>query len=164
METTLANLGVVDYIAIVTTILTILSVCLNIIQWLQRAEFQKALKSRSQATYNYFFLIARRATAIRELDRSQEKPEAKLQTAISLGNNINGIADSARSDIVAYSREHLNFLPFEEHPARPIADPSKIQRYFIYSGFDVLCDGAGKSVDCLPRVTGPSIILDVLQP
>jgi hypothetical protein len=41
---------------------------------------------------------------------------------------MSACAGAERSDIIAYSREHLSFVPFEEHPARPIADPSKIQR------------------------------------
>jgi len=32
---------------------------------------------------------------------------------------INGIADTARNNIIAYSREHLGFIPFFEHPAYP---------------------------------------------
>ena len=30
---------------------------------------------------------------------------------------------SARNDIIAYSREHLDLIPVEEHPAHPILDP-----------------------------------------
>ena len=112
----------IDYIAVITSILTVGSVCLNVIQRMQRAELFKALRSRSQTGYNYFFQIARRADGIRTLGQSDEPAEKRLERAINGGCWITGCADAARSDIVAYSREHLGFLPIEEHPAHPILD------------------------------------------
>ena len=50
----------IDYIAIVAGIITIISVCANIIQWRSQKGLITALKSRSQAAYNYFYNIAYR--------------------------------------------------------------------------------------------------------
>jgi hypothetical protein len=32
---------------------------------------------------------------------------------------IRGISDTQRNDIIAYSREHLSFIPYYEHPMYP---------------------------------------------
>ncbi|MFC1603610.1 hypothetical protein ACFL5F_01160 [Planctomycetota bacterium] len=110
-----------DYIAVIASILTILSVCLNVIQKIQRVELIRALRARSQAGYNYFFQVARRADTIRALAKNDKSADERLEVAIRTGCWITGCADAARNDIISYSREHLHFLPVEEHPAKPIA-------------------------------------------
>lgn len=116
-------MDLIDYIAIITSILTLISFGLNAIQRMQRAELIRALRSRSQASYNYFFQIARCADKIRNIANTDETIEKKLESSIRNGCWISGSVDAARSDIIAYSREHLNFIPIEEHPAHPILDP-----------------------------------------
>ena len=106
-------MDLIDYIAIIARILTILSVPLNIIQRIQRVELIKALRARSQAGYNYFFQIARRADTLRALSKNDKIPDEKLDIAIRTGHWITGCADAARNDIISYSREHLNFIPVE---------------------------------------------------
>lgn len=115
-------MNTIQIVAIIASVLTIVSGCVNVIQWSQRAELIKALRARSQAAYNYFFNIARQADTIRELETSNpDEPIAeRLQIAITHAHRITGCVDTARNDIISYSREHLNFIPLEEHPARPI--------------------------------------------
>jgi len=113
----------IEWLALIASVLTIISICVNIIQRNKRTELLKALRSRSQASYNYFYRIARLADKIRFLNKSEDNLETKLQNAISYAHFANGVADTARNDIVAFSREHLDFIPIEEHPAEPILDP-----------------------------------------
>lgn len=103
-------------------IASIASVCLNIIQYRHRAELMRALRARSQATYNCFFMIAHSSDSIRALEGAEGQASQELLVAISRAYNITGLADAARSEIIAFSREHLRFLPVEEHPAHPILD------------------------------------------
>jgi|GEM_PF-4618084 len=110
----------IGYVAIVTSFTTILSSVGNIIQRRKKTELIKALRTRLQASYNYFFDIAHWSDRIRRLKESSESTEANLQNAVEFAHAINGVADTARHEIIAYSREHLGFVPKEEHPAHPI--------------------------------------------
>ncbi len=58
-------MDVIDYIAIIASILTIISVCINIIQWQSKKSLVSTLKSRSQASFNYFYQIAVHSDKIR---------------------------------------------------------------------------------------------------
>ena len=112
-------MGVIDYIAIIAGFLTIISVCINIIQWRTKKGLITTLKSRSQAAYNYFFQIAQHSDKIRELSKNNYENQLVINIAIQQACSINGISDAARCDIISYCREHLNFIPVKEHPARP---------------------------------------------
>jgi hypothetical protein len=115
-------MNLIDYIALLAGIATLLSLCGNLIQWRTRHSLVRALRARSQAAYNYFYSIAYRADAIRELAESDGGSiEDKFQIAIRQAYAITGAADAARSDIIAYCREHLNSVPIEEHPANPLS-------------------------------------------
>ena len=124
----------IDYFAIIASVLTIISFCINIYQCRSRKQFLKALKSRSQAAYNYFYQIALHSDSIRSLEASKEPPEKRLTTATKGASSINSIADAARNDIISYSREHLNFIPQEEHPRKPfegvLPKPKKPHNWF----------------------------------
>lgn len=109
----------INYIAIVASLFTIISVCINIIQWRSRKSLAVTLKSRSQASYNYFYKIAEHSDTIRALPGNNEDLQQALNMAIQHGHSINGLSDAARFDIVSYSREHLNFIPIKENPAQP---------------------------------------------
>ncbi len=109
----------IDYIAIVASLFTIISVCINIIQWRSRKSLIVTLKSRSQASYNYFYKIAEHSDTIRALPGNTEDLQQPLNMAVQHAYSINGLSDAARFDIVSYGREHLNFIPIKEHPAQP---------------------------------------------
>lgn len=113
----------IDYISLIAGVTTLISVCLNIVQWRHRKSLITALKSRSQASYNYFFNVAYRSDYIRELKDKDLALEEKLNFAIHQAYGITGTADAARNDIISYCREHLNFIPVEEHPANPLIEP-----------------------------------------
>lgn len=100
--------------------ITIVSICLNIIQYVRKVDDRKSLRSQMQMQYNFHFLAARACTRIRHiLDESSISCEDALSRAINEASVIRGIVDTARNSIIAYSREHLDFVPFYEHPAYP---------------------------------------------
>lgn len=107
----------IDYVAIIASLLTIISVCINIIQWQSKKNLISTLKSRSQASYNYFYQIAQHSDQIRFSQNKNVQPNQVVDFCIRQAHSINGISDGARLDIISYSREHLNFIPVKEHPA-----------------------------------------------
>lgn len=109
----------------VATIITILSVVINIAQWWIRKregkERNRVLRSRSQASFNVYSEIEYQASLI---DKSNKIEEAKM-----CAKAISGLAKGARQEVVAYSREHLDLLPvqdlqrgavFKEHLPKPV--------------------------------------------
>ncbi|MBL7129584.1 MAG: hypothetical protein ISS16_11450 [Ignavibacteria bacterium] len=94
----------------VATIVTILSVVINIAQWWirkrEREERNRVLRSRSQALFNVYSEIEYQTSLI---DKSTNLEEAK-----AYAKAIAGLAKGARQEVIAYSREHLNLLPVED--------------------------------------------------
>lgn len=109
-----------ELVAIVASIFTLLSVCINVIQYNSRISERKALRSQAQAGYNFHYAIARACTRARIATGTSA--EDRLNCVLCEVRVITGVADAARSEIIAYSREHLNFIPFYEHPAYPGKD------------------------------------------
>jgi hypothetical protein len=116
----------INFVAIIASLCTIISVCINIIQWRSKKSLGATLKSRSQASYNYFFQIAQHSDNIRALHNDRVELSQAVSVAIQQAHSINGLSDAARLDIISYSREHLNFVPVKEHPAHP--HPEKLPK------------------------------------
>ena len=101
-------------------LVTIISICLNIIQYIKKADDRKALRSQMQSEYNFHFLVARACTRVRALmENANATVDDKIHGIFSQVSIIQGVADTARNAIIAYSREHLDYLPYYEHPAYP---------------------------------------------
>ena len=86
------------------TALTMLSILLgvaNLIQFLTSIASGSSLRARAQASYNDWYRVAEIADIIH--NDPSKAPE--------LIRNVNGIADAARNEIKAYSREKLGFVP-----------------------------------------------------
>ncbi len=115
----------VNYIALIASILTIISVTINIIQYNRRRQENKSLRTQAQGSYNSHFLIARSCTRAR--DRKVNNEQERLAYLQRDMDYIRGISDSARTSIIAFSREHLGFEPFFEHPAYPgVRQPKEV--------------------------------------
>jgi hypothetical protein len=74
---------------------------MNLIQFITSIASGSSLRVRAQADYNNWYRVAQIADMI-----SKEPSKAA-----ELIRNVNGIADAARNEIKAYSREKLNFVP-----------------------------------------------------
>lgn len=85
----------------------------------RKRDIQQALRSRLQATYNQFYQISLAADRIREFNLTAVRVEDKIPLAMIQASFIAGIANSARSDIISYTREHLRFVPVWEDPNQP---------------------------------------------
>ena len=107
----------VDYFAIIVGCLSVISVFVNIIQYFKRKKEEQSLRELVQSNYNNFYFVARCCTKARGC--KEEDKSKLLNNFVSEMSKIEGIADSARHHLIAYGREHLNFIPFFEHPAFP---------------------------------------------
>ena len=118
-------------IAIVSSFLTILSVLGNIIQYNKKRESEKALRSYAHSSYNHQYLIARACTRCRTLldENKGNLKKRHINMLLEQILYINGSVDTSRTSIIAYSREHLKFTPYYEHPAIPGEEPSDFVRY-----------------------------------
>lgn len=99
--------------------LTFLSIMYNIYNIIVRRNELKSLKSNMQTQYNLHSNAARVCDRIRQIEKEEISDKSKVQRVIAESNIIRGIADSARTIILSYSREHLKFVPYYEHPAIP---------------------------------------------
>ena len=98
---------IMDWVTIISTVIAVISICLNIIQWRAKKEQQKALRSQSQASFNVFH-------EIQYLTNLIFKDTKNIQSILGSVNQIKGLTVAELQEIVAYSREHLDFLPFED--------------------------------------------------
>lgn len=117
-----------DWLALVSTIVAFLAFVVAVSELViilkqknKRDELIKALKARSQAAYNSNYNIAELVDEFVETMDKDKPQDVKLKVAERNLRTIRGVVDTTRTDIVAYSREHLNFVPFREHPANPRA-------------------------------------------
>jgi hypothetical protein len=110
----------VSTVEYIVGLIGIISVFFNIGQWIKRQELRTALRARSQAAYNYFYWIAHEVDKITEQPRNGSSEKKISNSALQGLSRITGIASAARNDLIAYSREHLNFVPFAEHAAKPV--------------------------------------------
>jgi len=102
---------------VITIVSVIVSLMANILQYSWSRADKESLRSRAQAEYNVNYMIARACTRAKNAKLDMTNPDVNyLLREISY---INGVADIARNDVVAFSREELDFLPFFEHPAIP---------------------------------------------
>lgn len=109
-------------LGVLSGVLFLISLILFSMYTLQRKrkrDIQMALRSRLQATYNQFYQIALAADRIREFNLTSVRLEEKIPLAMIQASFIAGIANSARSDIISYTREHLRFVPVWEDPNQP---------------------------------------------
>ena len=107
-------------------IITIASVVCNILQYSWSRSDKETLRSRAQAEYNVNFMIARACT--RAKNAKLDSSNADVNYLLREMSYINGIADIARNDVVAFGREQLAFVPFFEHPAYPgVEQPKEIK-------------------------------------
>jgi hypothetical protein len=98
--------------AIFLGILSAILGVMTVIQWIVGYFTGNSLRAKAQASYSQWAQVATLAEQI------QNNPEK----AGELAATINGMARAVRSEIVAYSRERLDFVPVAEDPWGPHSD------------------------------------------
>lgn len=107
-------------IAIVAGILTILSVCVNVIQYRTRKIHEKSLIAHLWQTYNWLYQIGRFSQKAREqLTNGRMSDTTEPERAYGNICKITGIADAGRQGVKAYAKKmfdvELTYVaPFDE--------------------------------------------------
>jgi hypothetical protein len=104
------------YLSIISITIAICSLIYNLIQYRTSRQEKLALRSLVQGDYNIYYHIARQCSRIRIQNQNREKKNHEAINAIEV---IRGCADAARTHLISYSREHLKYIPYYEHPAAP---------------------------------------------
>ncbi len=110
-------MGIFEIISAILSVVSVISIVGNIIQYVKKKEYNKDLRSHVQSQYNNFYFIARCITRCRK--NENEDIAKKLDCYKDEVNIIRGICDSARISLIAFGREEINFEPYFEHPAYP---------------------------------------------
>ena len=98
-------------------ILTFFSLIYNIHNVIKRKYEIKSLKSHMQTEFNLHYNAARVCNRVRIIEASDDSDDKKLSQVLAEVNIIRGIADSARTNILSYSEQHLKFKPCYVHPS-----------------------------------------------
>jgi hypothetical protein len=88
------------------TVLTVIFGVLSMIQFLMSLASGSSLRARAQFSYNNWYKVADIA------EKMSKDPSKNLE----LIGHIHGLADDARNEIKAYSREKLGFVPWFDPP------------------------------------------------
>ena len=106
-------------VALIASLLTIVSFCANIIQYNNRKSLVQRLRSFAQGTYMDHYMIARACSRLRNPKDESKPSEVRLNIFCREIFYINGISDAARNNIIAVAEEHLGLTPKFRHPAFP---------------------------------------------
>src|ERR1035438_4917418 len=101
----------IDGVALVSSVISILSICLNIIQWRERATLRETLKARLQGAFSSFHHIAVWAVDISGMLESGQLNGLASAKILTRAGSIRGAAEGARGEIVMQSNELLHFIP-----------------------------------------------------
>jgi hypothetical protein len=97
-----------EWVAIVASLATILSLVINLFQWRKNVSLLKILRARSEGAFNIYRNIAYQTNLMfRKSDTEHYK---------NCANKISGAAQAARQEIMAFCKHQLNgFVPQEEN-------------------------------------------------
>ena len=112
--------SLIEWIALIASLATIISVPVNVIQWRTTATLKRQYYSKIFAEYNHMYRIAELADRAKGIYRNVTISEAdRLENLIRHIEQTTGIADSVREEIQAYCEKFLRKPVYRQHPARP---------------------------------------------
>jgi hypothetical protein len=118
-----------DLLALVSSLIAIISVCTNIIQYYRRKSLMKEFEAYVSASYDAEHMIARSCARMRERYAKKRPADELIHHFWCEIHNITGVTDAARSNAVRVAKTHLRFTPLYLHPAEPDQVPDKKTLY-----------------------------------
>ncbi len=106
-----------DIVSAVTSVISFFSLIGNVLQYAKKREQDKDLYQMVLTQYNNYYLIARALARIYNADKDNVE-SLEILNATNI-NFIRGVADSARIDLINFSKNQLNKDVFYQHPAYP---------------------------------------------
>jgi hypothetical protein len=112
--------SLIEWVALIASLATIISVPVNVIQWRTTATLKRQYYSKIFAEYNHMYRIAELADRAKAIYKnlSISEPE-RLEHLIRHIEQTTGISDSVREEIQAYCEKFLNRPVYRQHPAQP---------------------------------------------
>ena len=103
-------------LADVSGVVAVVSVVVNIIQWMHRRQEKKSLSSNAIDTYCYFHQVATFCGDAKMRYEQETEPSPLAQYMLRLIDSINTLAGAARLTVKSYSQVHLGFTPKFQDP------------------------------------------------
>ncbi len=113
-------MGFYEIVSAIVSIVSFFALIGNVLQYTKKREMAKDLYQMVQTQYNNYYLIARAVTRISELKIQGDFSETQLIDVYdNYVNYIRGVADSARIQMINFSKSQLGKNLFYQHPAFP---------------------------------------------
>lgn len=109
-----------EIISAIVSVITLFSIIGIVLQYTKKREMAKDLFQMVLTQYNNYYLIARAMTRVHKMETSARTDKTKLQKVYDHELSfILGVADSARIELMNFSKNQLNKAVFYQHPAYP---------------------------------------------
>lgn len=116
----LSELSTLEWIGLAASFTTFLSVAINIYQILRTHDMKKLYYSKIFADYNHMFRLAILADRCKGFYNDKRLAESqRLTNIIRCVEQMTGIADGVRQELLAYSERYFKKPMFRQHPASP---------------------------------------------
>lgn len=113
------NLSMSDFITICSVLGALISLFINFLQFIKKRELNKDLYQTVLTQYNNYYSIARAITKINNLKENNNEVNEIKEIYDNNLNYVRGIADSARLQLMNFSKTQLKKDVFYQHPAYP---------------------------------------------
>lgn len=113
------SLSLSDVITILSVLGAIISLIINLLQFIKKRELNKDLFQTVLTQYNNYYSIARAITKINNLEEKNIESDEIKEVYDKNLNYIRGISDSARLQLMNFSKTQLKKDVFYQHPAYP---------------------------------------------
>jgi hypothetical protein len=108
----------IEWIALIASVATVISVSVNFIQWRATATSKKQYYSMIFAQYNHMYRIGELADRARGIYRNVNLSGAdRLEEIVRHIDQMTGIADAEREEIQAYCEKFLHRPVYRQRPA-----------------------------------------------
>lgn len=113
-------MGFYEIVSAIVSVISFFALIGNVLQYTKKREMAKDLFQMVLTQYNNYYLIARALTRIRNMDESNIKDMSQLKKVYDDDINfVKGVADSARLQLMNFSKNQLDKDVFYQHPAFP---------------------------------------------
>ena len=112
-------MNTIGWIGLISVVLTILSVTLNIYQLKRKKDVEDMYHSNLFALYNHMHRIAEIAGRCRVIIEKDDSNNETLIKIIRYVEQCTGIADSVRTEVLAFSERYMHRPIWRQHPGTP---------------------------------------------
>lgn len=113
-------MGFYETVSAIVSVISFFALIGNVLQYTKKREMAKDLFQMVLTQYNNYYLIARALTRIRTMEETDISDMSQLKKVYDDDINfVKGVADSARLQLMNFSKNQLNKEVYYQHPAFP---------------------------------------------